>query len=105
MYLDVPQPTSRSKWVGEPDYWRPVEGGGSMMAGRGPLVWREESVWGRDLKAEGVRKPSFKIYIFFSEGAEKIYYIILVQYRMIVTTPLSLWRRSGGGQDRRHLKN
>ena len=71
------------------------------MAGRGALVGREESVWGRDLGAEGMRKPGFRIYLLFWGGREDIYiiyntyYTSLVQYRMIVTTPLSLWRRSG----------
>ena len=58
-----------------------MEGGGSMMAGRGALVGREESVWGRDLKAEGMRKPGFRIYLLFWRGREDIYiYIIYIIY-------------------------
>ena len=52
-----------------------------MMAGRGALVGREESVWGRDLKAEGMRKPGFRIYLLFWRGREDIYiYIIYIIY-------------------------
>ena len=64
--------TVEDLWTGE--IAPPVEGGGSVMAGRGALVGREESVWGRDLKVGGMRKPGFRIYLFWRDR-ENIYHI------------------------------